>query len=63
MQKPALYTAGVIFELVAVVHLVRYVLGVEVIVGGAVLPVFPSLPVGIALLLLGAWMVVAGWRS
>ncbi len=63
MQKPALYTAAVIFAVVALAHLVRYVLATELVVAGAVIPVFPSLPVGIVLAALAVWMVLAGRRS
>ncbi len=63
MQKPALYTAALIFAAVALAHLVRYFLDTEVIVGGAVIPVFPSLPIGIVLAALAVWMVLAGRRS
>ncbi len=63
MQKPALYTAALIFAAVALAHLVRYFLDTEVVVGGVVIPVFPSLPVGIVLAALAVWMVLAGRRS
>lgn len=63
MQKPALYTAAVLFAAFALGHLGRFFLGVEIVVGGVVVPVTPSLPVGIALALLAVWMVRAARRS
>ena len=59
MQRPALYTAAVIFAAIALLHLIRFVLDTEIVIGGAVVPVFASLPVGIILALLALWMVVA----
>ena len=38
MQKPALYTAAVIFAAVSLAHWVRYFLGWEMSVGGSVIP-------------------------
>ncbi len=63
MHKPALYTAGTVFAIVALVHVVRFFLGTEIVVGGGVIPVFVSLPAAIVSALLAAWMIVAARRS
>ncbi len=62
MRKSALITAAVIFALVGVIHLIRYALAIEVTAGGAVIPVWPSLPIGIGVIALALWMAVAGRR-
>ncbi len=63
MQKPALYAAALIFAALALAHLVRNFLETELVFGGVVIPVFPSLPIGIVLAALAVWMVLAGRRS
>ncbi len=62
MPKPALYTAAVIFAVIAFLHLIRYFLDTEIVVGGAVVPVFASLPAGIILVILAGWMILAARR-
>ena len=62
MLKPALYTAAVIFAVIAFLHLIRYFLDTEIVVGGAVVPVFASLPAGIILVILAGWMILAARR-
>ncbi len=59
MQKPPLYTAAAIFTVVAVAHWLRYVLGIQVMVGGFVVPMYPSLIAGIALAALVIWLIKA----
>ena len=63
MQKTALYTSGVIFATVAVIHLVRLFTGIEIVVGGVVAPVWVSFPGTLIAALLAIWMVGAAWRS
>ncbi len=63
MHKPALFTAGAVFAVVAFVHVVRFFLATEIVVDGAVVPVFVSLPVAVVSGLLTAWMIVAARRS
>ena len=63
MPKPALYTAAVIFAVIAFLHLIRFFQDTEIVVGGAVVPVFASLPAGIILALLALWMALAARRS
>ena len=38
MQKAALYTSGVFFAVGAVAHLVRLIIGFEIVVGGVAVP-------------------------
>ncbi len=59
MQKPALYTASVIFAIVGIAHWVRYFLGTEIVVGATAIPLSVSLIAGIVLALLTGWMVLA----
>ena len=63
MPKPALYTAAVIFAVIALLHLIRYFLNTEIVVGGSVVPVFTSLPAGVILALLALWMAYAARDS
>ncbi len=63
MHKPALFTAGGVFAMVALAHVIRFFLAAEIIVGGGVIPVFVSLPAAIVSGLLAAWMIVAARRS
>ena len=59
MQKVALITAGVVFALLAMSHVVRWVSPVEILIGGKVLPFIISLFSGIILALLSIWMFFA----
>ncbi len=63
MTKAALWTAAAIFALVGLAHLLRFALAIPVVVADVAVPVFPSLPVGIVVLLLAWWMVVAARRA
>ena len=62
MQKPALYTAAVIFAAVSLAHWVRYFLGWEMSVGGSVIPLTLSLWAGVITAGLAAWMAAATRR-
>lgn len=59
MRQAPLYTAAAIFTLVAVTHWLRFLLGIKVVVGGVVVPMYPSLIAGIALLVLVGWLIKA----
>ena len=61
-QKRALHVAAVVFGAVAVLHLLRLVAGTAITVGGTEIPVIVSLPVGLALGALAAWMALAARR-
>ncbi len=63
MPKAALYTAGVIFALVSVLHWLRYALESEITIGGSALPVSGSIVLGIAAAALAAWMILAGRKA
>ncbi len=59
MPKLALHTAGAVFTLVALLHWVRFVLGTQATLGGAVLPVSASLGLGVVSAGLETWMIFA----
>ena len=59
MQKPALYTAAVIFAIVGIAHFVRYFLGTDIVVRATAIPLSVSLIAGIVLAILTVWMVLA----
>ena len=63
MQKAALYTSGAVFAVVAVAHVVRLITGLEIVVGGAILPMWVSFLGALIAALLAVWMVVAARRS
>ncbi len=54
MKNAALYTAGTIFGLVSLAHLVRYFRADEVLIGGYSIPVLWSLILGVIILGLAA---------
>ena len=56
MKDTALKVAGIIFFVVAIIHLLRAILKVEVIIGGYVLPIWASIWGFIVPLLLAVWM-------
>ena len=62
MHRPALYTAAAVFALVAALHVARYLADTEIIIGGAAVPVFVSLPAGLAAAALAVWMIIAARR-
>ncbi len=63
MQKAALYTSGAVFAAVAVAHVVRLATGLEIIVGGTILPVWASFLGALIAALLVAWVMTAARRS
>ena len=63
MQKAALYTAGVFFTVGAAAHLVRLIIGFEIVIGRVVVPVWMSFPGALAAAALAVWMLVAARRS
>jgi hypothetical protein len=59
--NPALIVSGVLFAIAALLHLVRYLLGCELIVGSYPLPVLWSLPIALVTAALAAWMFRSAW--
>ena len=59
MQKVALITAGVVFALLAISHIIRWLSPVEILIDGNILPLVISLSSGIILALLSIWMFIA----
>ena len=59
MQKVALITAGVVFALLAISHIIRWLSPVEILIDGNILPLVISLSSGIILALLSIWMFMA----
>lgn len=62
MQKAALCTAGVFFATSAVFHVVRLIIGIEIVVEGIAVPMWGSFPGTLIAALLAVWMVVAARR-
>lgn len=58
-MKPATLLTLVVMTLIALLHVLRFILGVEVTVGGAVVPTWASLP---AILFFGS-LAVGLWRE
>ncbi len=56
MKNAALYVAGIIFLLIAVLHLVRLFYKIEVVAGGFVLPLWFSVAGLLLATLLSYWM-------
>ncbi len=63
MLKAALYTSGIFFAMGAVAHAVRLVTGLEIVVGGFVVPVWMSFPGVLIAALRAAWMLIAAQRA
>ena len=63
MQRTALYSSCAVFTLVALLHGLRAASGMEIIIGGYLVPVWWSAPAAIIAALLAAWTVVAARRS
>lgn len=62
-RKLPLVVAGIIFSLVAIIHLLRLVYRWEVTIGGAIIPMTFSCA-GLAIAgLLAIWMFVAAWSK
>ncbi len=59
MKNPALYTAGGVFFLVAIAHLVRFFRADQVLIGSFEVPVFLSLIAALIILALAGWMFLA----
>ncbi len=60
--KRALHAAADVFGAIAALHLLRLVDGTAITVGDTEIPVIVSLPAGLALGALAAWMVLAARR-
>ena len=56
MKDTALKVAGIIFFVVAIIHLLRVILKTEVIIAGYVLPIWASVWGFVVPLLLAIWM-------
>lgn len=63
MQKAALYTSAAFFTVGAIAHLVRLIVGFEIIISGIVVPIWASIPGVLIAALLAAWMAAAARRS
>ena len=63
MQKTALYAAAAFFAVGSLSHLLRLFLGFEIVIDGASIPVWMSLPSAVIAALFAAWMVVAARRG
>jgi len=59
MQKISLITSGVVFALLAISHLIRWLFPVEILINGDSVSFIVSLSSGFILTLLSIWMFVA----
>jgi uncharacterized membrane protein YphA (DoxX/SURF4 family) len=57
--KRPLAVAGIIFLIVAVVHLIRYFTQFDMVIAGYNVPLTVSLVAGVILLILSGWMFLA----
>ncbi len=57
MKRPASLVAGILFLLMAVAQLCRFILGIEVVAAGVVIPVWPSAVAAVVLALLSLWLL------
>ena len=59
MQKISLITSGVVFGLLAISHLIRWLYPVEILINGDSVAFIVSLSSGVILALLSIWMFIA----
>lgn len=59
MRKAALYAAAILFAIGALVHLVRLLIGFQIVVDTFRVPVWVSLPGAVVGGLLAIWMIAA----
>jgi hypothetical protein len=57
MRRPASLVAGILFLLMAVAQLCRFVLGTDVVAAGIVIPLWPSAVAAVVLAALGIWLL------
>lgn len=57
MRRPASLAAGILFLLMAVAQLLRFILGIEVVAAGVVIPLWPSAVAAALLAALGIWLL------
>ena len=57
MKRPASLVAGILFLLMALAQLFRFILGVEVVAAGIVIPLWPSAVAAVVLVLLACWLL------
>ena len=58
MKRPAALIAGILFILVAIVQLCRFLLGIKIVAGSTEIPVWASAIAALVLLILGIWILV-----
>ncbi len=56
MKRPASLVAGILFLLMAIAQLCRFILGVEVVAAGMVIPLWPSAVAAVVLAALSFWI-------
>jgi hypothetical protein len=57
MKRPASLVAGVLFLLLAVAQLCRFILGVQVVAAGIEIPIWPSAVAALILAALAVWLL------
>ena len=57
MKQPASLVAGILFLLLAVAQLCRFILGIEVVAAGIVIPLWPSAVAAVVLAVLSFWLL------
>jgi hypothetical protein len=57
MKRPASLVAGILFLLIAVAQLCRFILGIEVVAAGIVIPLWPSAVAAVVLVALAVWLL------
>jgi hypothetical protein len=57
MKRPASLVAGIFFLLLAIAQLCRFILGIDVVAAGIVIPLWPSAVAAVALAALAIWLL------
>ena len=56
MKSPAALTSSLFLALISIAQLIRFLLGVEILINGYTIPVFLSLPAFVSAATLAAWL-------
>ncbi|MEN6624440.1 MAG: hypothetical protein ABFD50_23190 [Smithella sp.] len=57
MNRPASLIAAIFFLVLAIFHVLRFILGIEVVAAGVEIPLWPSAVAAVALIVLSIWIL------
>lgn len=57
MNRPASLVAAIFFLVLAIFHVFRFILGIEVVAAGVEIPLWPSAVAAVVLVVLSIWIL------